>query len=110
MKTVNVGALSVSNDAPLTLIAGPCQLESADNAQMIAGTLAEACATAGVQYVFKGSYDKAKRTSLNEPAPLGLDKGLAVLEGVRNAIGCPVITDIHSEDQCEPVASVVDVM
>ena len=110
MKNVNIGSLSICNDAPLTLIAGPCQLESADHAQMIAGTLAEACAAAGMQYVFKGSYDKANRTSLNAPAPLGLDKGLTVLEGVRNAIGCPVITDIHNEDQCEPVASIVDIM
>lgn len=110
MKTVNVGSLAISNDAPLTLIAGPCQLESADHAQMIAGTLAEACASSGVQFIFKGSYDKANRTSLNAPAPLGMDKGLAVLEGVRAAIGCPVITDVHSEDHCAPVASVVDVI
>ncbi|MCF6445440.1 3-deoxy-8-phosphooctulonate synthase [Nereida sp. MMG025] len=110
MKTVNVRDLAISNDAPLTLIAGPCQLESADHAQMIAGTLAEACAKAGVQYIFKGSYDKANRTSLNAPPPLGMEKGLAVLQGVRDAIGCPVITDVHAEDHCAPVAEVVDVI
>jgi len=110
MIDVKIRDLTVSNAAPLTLIAGPCQLESADHSQMIAGVLKEACDAAGAQYVFKGSYDKANRTSLNAPAPLGLDAGLKVLEGVRDAIGCPVITDVHSADQCAPVAEVVDIL
>ena len=61
MKTVEFGGLSVSNAAPLMVIAGPCQLESVDHAQMIAGTMQEACAAAGAQFVFKGSYDKANQ-------------------------------------------------
>ena len=110
MIDVSIRDVTVSNAGALTLIAGPCQLESADHSQMIAGVLAEACAAAGAQYIFKGSFDKANRTSLNAPKPLGLDKGLAVLDGVRAAIGCPVITDIHNADQCGPVADVVDVL
>lgn len=110
MKQIEIGRLAVGNDRPLTLIAGPCQLESADHAQMIAGTLKEACDKAGAQYIFKGSFDKANRTSLNAPPPLGLDKGLAVLQSVKDRIGVPVLTDIHEKEQCAPVADVVDVL
>jgi 2-dehydro-3-deoxyphosphooctonate aldolase (KDO 8-P synthase) len=110
MKHVSVGDLTIANDKPLTLLAGPCQLESADHAQMIAGTLKEACDAAGAQYVFKGSFDKANRTSLNAKPALGLDEGLKVLESVKKAIGVPVITDIHEKEQCAPVAEVVDII
>jgi len=110
MKDVNVGGLTVGNDQPLTVIAGPCQLESLDHAQMIAGTMAEICNAAGAQFVFKASYDKANRTSLGGKRGLGMDKGLAVMQAVKNAIGCPTLTDIHNEAQCAPVAEVVDIL
>ena len=110
MKHVPVADLSIGNDLPLTVIAGPCQLESADHAQMIAGTMKEACAAAGAQYVFKASYDKANRTSLSGKRGLGMDEGLKVLQGVKDALGVPVLTDIHSPDQCAPVAEVADII
>ena len=110
MIDVQVGPLTVGNDRPLTLISGPCQLESSDHAQMIAGRLAEACAAHGAQFVFKGSYDKANRTSLTGRRGLGMDEGLKVLQGVRDAIGVPVLTDIHSPEQCAPVAEVADII
>ena len=110
MKHVNVGDLTIANDKPLTLLAGPCQLESADHAQMIAGTLKEACDAAGAQFVFKASYDKANRTSVSGVRGLGMDEGLKVLQGVKEAIGVPVLTDIHTEAQCAPVAEVADIM
>ena len=109
MKTVNIGGLSVSNDSPLLVIAGPCQLESLDHAQMIAGAMAEACAKAGAQYVFKASYDKANRTSLKGRRGLGMEAGLRVLEAVR-AMGMPVLTDIHDIAQAREAATVVDVI
>jgi 2-dehydro-3-deoxyphosphooctonate aldolase (KDO 8-P synthase) len=109
MKTVNIGGLSVSNDSPLLVIAGPCQLESLDHAQMIAGAMAEACAKAGAQYVFKASYDKANRTSLKGRRGLGMAAGLRVLEAVR-AMGMPVLTDIHDIAQAREAATVVDVI
>ena len=89
MKTVKIGGLACGNDKPLTVIAGPCQLESLDHAQMIAGEMAAACAAAGAQYVFKASYDKANRTSLKGKRGLGIEAGLKVLEAVR-AMGMPV--------------------
>lgn len=110
MKQVDVAGLSVGNDQPLTLIAGPCQLESADHAQMIAGVMQEACAAAGAQYIFKGSFDKANRTSLNAQPALGLDAGLKVLQSVKDTLGVPVLTDIHEAEQCAPVAEVCDVL
>jgi len=107
---VTVGPVTLANDAPLTLISGPCQLESDDHAQMIAGTLQAACAAAGAQFIFKGSFDKANRTSLSGKRGLGLERGLAVLEGVKNALGVPVLTDIHEASQCAVVAQVADVL
>ncbi len=109
MREVEIGGLSVSNDSPLLVIAGPCQLESLDHAQMIAGKMAEACAKAGAQYVFKASYDKANRTSLRGRRGLGIDAGLNVLEAVR-AMGMPVLTDIHDAEQARLAAQVVDVI
>ena len=109
MKDVKIGGLTVGNDRPLMMIAGPCQLESLDHAQMIAGTMAEACAKAGAQYVFKASYDKANRTSLKGKRGLGLEGGLKVLEAVR-AMGMPVLTDIHDADQARAAAKVVDII
>jgi len=109
MKDVTIGGLTVGNDRPLVVIAGPCQLESLDHAQMIAGVMAEACKAAGAQYVFKASYDKANRTSLKGKRGLGLDGGLKVLEAVR-AMGMPVLTDIHDADQAREAAKVVDVI
>lgn len=109
MKDVKIGGLTVGNDRPLTVIAGPCQLESLDHAQMIAGTMAEACTAAGAQYVFKASYDKANRTSLKGKRGLGLEGGLKVLEAVR-AMGLPVLTDIHDAEQARLAAKVVDII
>ncbi len=110
MKTVEIGALKVSNDQPLTLLSGPCQLESRDHALMLAEHLAKVCADAGAQYVFKASYDKANRTSLTGKRGLGIEEGLRVLADVRSEIGCPVITDVHTEEQCEVAGEVVDIL
>ncbi len=109
MKTVEIGNLRVGNDLPLLVIAGPCQLETLDHAQMIAGTLAEACAKAGAQYVFKASYDKANRTSLKGKRGLGMETGLKILSAIK-AMGMPVLTDFHEPEQAAEVASVVDVL
>ena len=110
MNDVSIGALTVSNARPLTLIAGPCQLESIEHALMIASHMAKVCARTGAQFIFKGSFDKANRTSLSGKRGLGIDEGLRVMEQVKAELGCPVLTDIHNVDQCAPVAQVCDVM
>lgn len=109
-KHVKVADLTIGNDQPLTIIAGPCQLESADHAQMIAGVMKEACAAAGAQYVFKASFDKANRTSLDGKRGLGLDQGLKVLSDLGKALDVPVLTDVHNESQCAPAADAVDIL
>ena len=109
MKDVSIGGLTVGNDRPLLVIAGPCQLESLDHAQMIAGRMAEVCRAAGAQYVFKASYDKANRTSLSGKRGLGMEAGLKVLAAIR-AMGMPVLTDVHDAVQAREAAGVVDVI
>ena len=109
MTDVKIGGLTVGNDRPLLVIAGPCQLESLDHAQMIAGAMAAACAAAGAQYVFKASYDKANRTSLSGKRGMGMEAGLKVLEAVRG-MGMPVLTDVHDAGQAREAATVVDVI
>ncbi|WP_170325884.1 3-deoxy-8-phosphooctulonate synthase [Ruegeria arenilitoris] len=110
MKHVKISDLTVGNDLPLTIIAGPCQLETADHAQMIAGKMKEACDAAGAQYVFKASYDKANRTSLSGARGMGIDAGLKVLDDIRKTMGIPVLTDVHTEAQCAVAADAVDVL
>ena len=110
MRAVDVGPLTISNDAPLTVIAGPCQLESLDHALMIASAMQEACATAGASYIFKASYDKANRTSLSGQRGLGMDHGLRVLAEVKARLGVPILTDIHGPEQCAPVAEAADIL
>jgi len=109
MKQVTIGPLRVGNDQPLLVIAGPCQLESLDHAQMIAGVMRDACAAVGAQYVFKASYDKANRTSLSGRRGLGMTAVLKVLEAVR-ASGIPVLTDVHDIAQAREAAHIVDVI
>ena len=109
MTDVKIGAVTCGNAQPLTVIAGPCQLESLDHAQMIAGVMAEACKAAGAQFVFKASYDKANRTSLAGKRGLGMDAGLDILATIR-ASGIPVLTDIHDAEQARIAAQVVDVI
>lgn len=106
------GAADVTfgNDLPLTVIAGPCQLESLDHALSIAAPLAEACRKAGAGFVFKASYDKANRTSLAGQRGVGLDDGLRMLDEVRAQIGCPVLTDIHDVEQARLAGEVADIV
>lgn len=110
MKHIAISGLSVGNDLPLTFLAGPCALQSVDHAQMIAGTLKEACEAHGAQLVFKGSFDKANRTSVAARRGSGMDEGLKILEAVKTGLNVPVVTDIHLPEQCAPVAEVADIL
>ncbi len=107
---VRIGDLTCGNDLPLTVIAGPCQLESLDHALMIGQAMADACADAGAHYVFKASYDKANRTSLSGRRGVGIEEGLEILATVRERLGCPVLTDVHDAEQAVLAANAVDVI
>ncbi len=110
MKAFEIGSVSLGNDLPLTLIAGPCQLEGLDHALDIARVLQAACAAEGVGFIFKSSFDKANRTSADAPRGPGMDEGLKILAEVKARLGVPVLTDIHLPDQAAPVAEVADVL
>jgi 2-dehydro-3-deoxyphosphooctonate aldolase (KDO 8-P synthase) len=110
MRRIALGDFEIANDRPLTIISGPCQLEGVDHSLMIAEQLAKACTEHGANFIFKGSFDKANRTSLSGKRGLGIDEGLRVMQEVKSQLGCPVITDIHTADQCATVAEVVDVL
>ncbi|WP_378943268.1 3-deoxy-8-phosphooctulonate synthase [Paracoccus sp. R86501] len=109
-KHVQIGQVTCGNDLPLTVIAGPCQLESLDHAMMIAEQMAEACAKAGASFVFKASYDKANRTSLSGRRGLGIEEGLDILATVRDRLGCPILTDIHDAEQAIRAAKTADII
>ena len=110
MKTVTIGEISVSNTAPFALIAGPCQLESLDHARMLAEQIAAAAEAARTPWIFKGSYDKANRSSLSGKRGIGMEAGLSILSTIGREFGVPVLTDVHEPAQAAPVAEVVDVL
>ena len=107
---VTIGKINISNRLPMTLIAGPCAIESKDHAIDMASALAEITAGLGMGFIYKSSFDKANRTSLHSPRGLGIEQGLAVLDAVKQTIGCPVLTDVHLPDHCAEVGAVVDVL
>jgi 2-dehydro-3-deoxyphosphooctonate aldolase (KDO 8-P synthase) len=109
-KTVTVGKAVFANDAPLALIAGPCQLESRAHAFDMAGKLQELTQKLGLGFVYKTSFDKANRSSLGSTRGAGLEAALPVFADLRKELGVPVLTDVHTEDQCAIVAEVADIL
>jgi 2-dehydro-3-deoxyphosphooctonate aldolase (KDO 8-P synthase) len=109
-RTVTIGKLTVANDRPLTLIAGPCVLESRAHALEMSQALVELTAKLGIGLVYKTSFDKANRTSADGVRGMGLAASLPILAEVRERWGCPVLTDVHLPEQCAIVADAVDVL
>lgn len=108
--TITVGNVTFANEAPLSLIAGPCQMESRQHAFDMAGKLKEQTDKLGIGLVYKSSFDKANRTSLNASRGIGLEKALEVFSDIKKEFGLPVITDVHNEQQCAEVAPIVDIL
>jgi 2-dehydro-3-deoxyphosphooctonate aldolase (KDO 8-P synthase) len=109
-KIIDINGIKVGGDHPFVLISGPCQLESLEHSRMMAGRLVEACAASGTPLIFKASYDKANRSSLGSQRGIGMEAGLDILAAIREEFGCPVLTDVHSADQCARAAASVDVI
>lgn len=107
---IKVGDLTIGNDLPFTLIAGPCAIESRDHALDVAGKLAEITGALGIPLIYKSSFDKANRTSGQSHRGIGQEKGLSILSDVRNETGLPVLTDVHESHQCADVGACVDVL
>jgi 2-dehydro-3-deoxyphosphooctonate aldolase (KDO 8-P synthase) len=108
--TVKVGSVEIGNTQKLTLIAGPCQLESRVHAFEMAYALREIAEKAGVGLVYKSSFDKANRTSATSARGMGLELALPIFADIRSELGLPVLTDVHEQDQCAAVAEAVDVL
>lgn len=109
-KVVKVGSVEIGNKLPLSIIAGPCALESRGHALEMASALKEIAAKAGVGLVYKTSFDKANRTSANSARGIGLDLALPIFAEIRESLGIPVLTDVHEIEQCETAAEAVDVL
>ncbi len=109
-KRVEIGSVSVANDLPLTLIAGPCALESRAHALEMSQALCEMTERLGIGFIYKTSFDKANRTSNSSPRGLGITESLPIFAEIREVRGCPVLTDVHEPEQCAHAAEAVDVL
>ena len=109
-RTVQIGEFFIGGDQPLVLVAGPCVIESRDLCFRVAEAMKTLCARLGVPYVFKASYDKANRTSIQSFRGPGLQEGLRILDDVRRQFEVPVLSDVHQPSDCEPAAQVLDML
>ncbi|MDR1335013.1 MAG: 3-deoxy-8-phosphooctulonate synthase [Holosporaceae bacterium] len=109
-KVVKIGNISVSNQMPFVLMAGPCVLESRDMAFRIADHLIKITSDLGIPFIFKASFDKANRTSISSHRGIPFDEAMEIFSEIHRSYGCSTITDVHETHQCAAVASVVDVL
>jgi 2-dehydro-3-deoxyphosphooctonate aldolase (KDO 8-P synthase) len=109
-RQVRIGDITVGGDLPLTLIAGPCQLESRDHGLEISAALKEMAEKLGVGLIYKTSFDKANRTSIKTARGLGIEKSLPIMAEIREMTGLPILTDVHDPGHCAAVAEVVNVL
>ena len=107
---VNCNKIEISNDSKLCIIAGPCQLETEQHAMDMAGKIQDITKKFGVGFIYKTSFDKANRTSLKGKRGMGLEKSLPIFDKIRKEVGLPVLTDVHTAEQCSMVANHVDVL
>lgn len=110
-KEIKIGSVTMGNKLPLALIAGPCQIESREHAIFIAGSMVEICKKLGIKYIFKASFDKANRTSINGARGVGLEEGMKTFDEIKKLFpNLPILTDVHETWQCAEVAKHVDVL
>lgn len=109
-RIVKIADLTVSNDLPFTLLAGPCQLESKEHALDLCGKIVEITKELHIPYVFKASFDKANRTSIKGARGVGLEKAMDIFDSIKKTYGCPIVTDVHEPYQGAEVAPHVDVL
>lgn len=110
MNIVKLDNIEISNNKPFVLFGGPCQLESLDHSLFLADSIKKECDKLDIPYIFKASFDKANRTSVSGKRGIGLDEGLKIFTKIKQEFGCPILTDIHNEEQCKIVSECVDVL
>ena len=109
-KIIKVKKINLGNNLPLTLIAGPCQIESKDHSHRIASKIKDITSKLNIGFIFKSSFDKANRTSIKSKRGVGLDKSLSIFDYISKDLDVPILTDVHNEEQCRIVSKVVDVI
>jgi 2-dehydro-3-deoxyphosphooctonate aldolase (KDO 8-P synthase) len=107
---INFNNFNLANHLPFTLIAGPCQMESQEHAMEMAERLVTMCKSLKINFIYKTSFDKANRTNGKSKRGIGLEKSLSVFQSIRDKFHCPILTDVHKEEQCAILAPVVDVL
>ncbi|MFN7039159.1 MAG: 3-deoxy-8-phosphooctulonate synthase [Alphaproteobacteria bacterium] len=110
IREIIINNFKIANNLPLTLIAGPCQMESEQHAIKVAEFLVDMSKNLGINFIYKSSFDKANRTSANSQRGIGLEKSLAIFGSIKEKFGCPVLTDVHTEEQCKIIAQTVDIL
>lgn len=110
MRIIEVNNIKIANNLPFVLIAGPCQIESEEHSMMMASAIKKICNKLGIQLIYKSSFDKANRSSIGGKRGIGLEKSLEIFARVKNDLGLPVLTDIHSAEQCAFMAQHVDIL
>ena len=109
-REITIGGFKIGNKLPLSLIAGPCQIESFQHAVDLAGKMVELTKKLGINYIFKASFDKANRTSINGARGVGLEEGMRTFAEIKKLYGCPIVTDVHEREQCAVAAQYVDML
>ena len=112
MISINLKNFTISNDSPFILIAGPCVIENENHSMMIAEELYKICNEVGIKLIFKSSFDKANRSSINSNRGIKLDDALKIFEKIKNDFNVPILSDIHNEDQCNQLSqdSIIDIL
>ena len=110
MRIVQVKNIKIANNLPFTLIAGPCQIETRDHSLMMASNIRRICDKLGINFIYKSSFDKANRSSIEGRRGIGLEKSFEIFAEVKKEFGCPVLTDVHSAEQCSVLAEHVDIL
>ncbi len=109
-RILKLSGFNISNKSPFFLMAGPCQIESLEHTMFMAGELKKICNNLGINFVYKSSFDKANRSSFGGKRGVGLKEGLEIFKAVKAEYGCPIVTDVHTEEQCAIVAEYVDII
>ncbi len=110
MINIKLNNFEISNTLPFTLIAGPCVLENRDHSLNIAKNINTVCKHLDIKYIFKSSFDKANRSSIESNRGLGLSSSIKIFEEIKKHISCPILTDVHNETQCNEIAPYVDII
>ena len=110
MRIVQVKNIKIANNLPFTLIAGPCQIETRDHSLMMANNIKRICDKLGINFIYKSSFDKANRSSIDGQRGIGLEKSFEIFAEVKKEFDCPVLTDVHSAEQCAVLAEHVDIL